>query len=153
MKSSACLRSAAHPHARMAFTRAGCRIRNRRCWRCASKVYQREFGALAHTQVIHAGLECGVIGAKYPGLDIISFGPTIHNPHAPGESVEIDSVAKSWHLLKAILAALRLIRPEKDKPRTSSVETAGLGGPMRNGIRRYPALSPPSRQDGPGAVV
>ena len=70
------------------------------------KVYQHEFGAPAGTQVIHAGLECGIIGAKYPGLDIISFGPTIHNPHAPGESVEIASVAKSWQLLKAILAAI-----------------------------------------------
>ena len=70
------------------------------------KVYQQEFDAPAGTQVIHAGLECGIIGAKYPGLDIISFGPTIHNPHAPGESVEIASVAKSWQLLKAILAAI-----------------------------------------------
>ncbi len=70
------------------------------------KVYQQEFGAPAGTQVIHAGLECGIIGAKYPGLDIISFGPTIQNPHAPGESVEIASVAKSWQLLKAILAAI-----------------------------------------------
>ena len=69
------------------------------------KVYQQEFGAKAGTQVIHAGLECGIIGAKYPGLDIVSFGPTIHNPHAPGESVEIKTVAKSWQLLKAILGA------------------------------------------------
>lgn len=70
------------------------------------KIYRDEFGAEAGTQVIHAGLECGIIGAKYPDLDIISFGPTIHSPHAPGESVEIETVAKSWQLLKALLKGL-----------------------------------------------
>lgn len=70
------------------------------------QVYQEEYGAKAATQVIHAGLECGIIGAKYPGLDIISFGPTIQGAHAPGEQVEIASVGQCWHLLKAILAAL-----------------------------------------------
>jgi dipeptidase D len=70
------------------------------------QVYEREFGAKAATQVIHAGLECGIIGAKYPGLDIISFGPTIRGAHAPGEQVEIASVGHCWRLLKAILAAL-----------------------------------------------
>jgi dipeptidase D len=70
------------------------------------QVYQQEYGAKAATQVIHAGLECGIIGAKYPGLDIISFGPTIRGAHAPGEQVEIASVGQCWRLLKAILAAL-----------------------------------------------
>jgi len=70
------------------------------------KVYEEEFEDKAKTQVIHAGLECGIIGAKYPDLDIISFGPNIHSPHAPGESVEIVSVAKSWQLLKGILKAI-----------------------------------------------
>jgi len=70
-------------------------------------VYRQEFGAESTVKVIHAGLECGIIGAKYPGLDIVSFGPTIHGAHAPGESVDILSVDRSWHLLKAILAAVR----------------------------------------------
>ena len=70
------------------------------------EVYQREFGAPAAVKVIHAGLECGVIGAKYPGLDMVSFGPTIRGAHAPGERVEIASVGQAWHLLKAVLAAL-----------------------------------------------
>lgn len=73
------------------------------------KVYEQEFGAVAATQVIHAGLECGIIKAKYPDIDIISFGPTIHNPHAPGESVEIATVGKSWQLLKAILSAVNYV--------------------------------------------
>ena len=67
-------------------------------------VYRRDFGGESKVQVIHAGLECGIIGAKYPELDIVSFGPTIHGAHAPGERVEVASVERCWRLLKAILA-------------------------------------------------
>jgi dipeptidase D len=67
------------------------------------KVYGREFGGVAKVMVIHAGLECGIIGAKYPGLDMVSFGPTIRSPHAPGEAVEVASVGHTWQLLKAVL--------------------------------------------------
>ncbi|MGE5470893.1 MAG: aminoacyl-histidine dipeptidase [Bacteroidota bacterium] len=70
-------------------------------------VYRREFTGESSVQVIHAGLECGIIGAKYPGLDIVSFGPTIRGAHAPGESVEIAAVGRCWTLLKAILAAVQ----------------------------------------------
>jgi dipeptidase D len=70
--------------------------------RCQA-VHRREFGAEAQVRVIHAGLECGLIAAKYPGLDIVSLGPTIRGAHAPGEAVEIASVAKTWALLQAIL--------------------------------------------------
>ncbi|MDD5298161.1 MAG: aminoacyl-histidine dipeptidase [Rhodocyclaceae bacterium] len=66
-------------------------------------VYRREFGGEARVMVIHAGLECGLIGAKYPGLDMVSLGPTIRSPHAPGEAVEVASVGRTWHLLKAVL--------------------------------------------------
>ena len=69
-------------------------------------VYTREFGGESAVKVIHAGLECGLIGARYPGMDIISFGPTIHGAHAPGEAVEVASVGRCWHLLTAILAAI-----------------------------------------------
>jgi len=71
-------------------------------------VYRRRFGQGqdAKVQVIHAGLECGLIGAKYPGLDIVSLGPTIHSPHAPGEAVEVASVERTWDLLTAILASM-----------------------------------------------
>jgi dipeptidase D len=70
-------------------------------------VYRREFGAEASLHVIHAGLECGLIAARYPGLDIVSFGPTIRGAHAPGESVAVASVGKTWQLLQAILTAVR----------------------------------------------
>jgi len=73
--------------------------------RCQA-VYRREFGAEAQVRVIHAGLECGLIAAKYPGLDIVSLGPTIRGAHAPGEAVEIASVARTWALLRAILEDL-----------------------------------------------
>lgn len=72
----------------------------------AHRVFLQEFGNKAGVEVIHAGLECGIIGAKYPGLDMISFGPTIRGAHAPGERVEIRSVEQSWQFLTAILAAL-----------------------------------------------
>ena len=48
---------------------------------------------------IHAGLECGIIGSAYPGLDMISFGPTICYPHSPDEKVEIASVGKFYDFL------------------------------------------------------
>ena len=70
------------------------------------QVYRREYAADSKVQVIHAGLECGIIGAKYSGMDIVSFGPTIRGAHAPGETVEIASVERCWHLLQAILREL-----------------------------------------------
>jgi dipeptidase D len=70
------------------------------------QVYTAEFGQPASLQVIHAGLECGLLAASHPHLDMISFGPDIRGAHAPGESVEIESVARCWQLLKAVLQAL-----------------------------------------------
>ena len=52
---------------------------------------------------IHAGLECGLLGERYPGLDMISFGPTIKGAHSPDERCSISSTAKFWNFLKAIL--------------------------------------------------
>ena len=70
------------------------------------RVYRQTFGGAAHVQVIHAGLECGLIGAKYPGLDTVSFGPTIQGAHAPGERVEIASVGRCWTLLRALIGEI-----------------------------------------------
>lgn len=69
-------------------------------------VFRREFGTESRVQVIHAGLECGIIGARYPGLDTVSFGPTIHGAHAPGERVDVASVDRCWHLLRTLLGEL-----------------------------------------------
>lgn len=70
------------------------------------QVYAAQFGQPASLQVIHAGLECGLLAASHPHLDMISFGPDIRGAHAPGESVEIGSVGRCWQLLKAVLRAL-----------------------------------------------
>ena len=59
-------------------------------------VYKELFGAESKVQVIHAGLECGVIGAKYPKMDMVSFGPTMRSPHTPNERCFIPSVEKYW---------------------------------------------------------
>jgi dipeptidase D len=69
----------------------------------AQRAQQREFGAPARLQIIHAGLECGLLAASHPDLDMLSFGPDIRGAHAPGERVRIESVAQCWTLLKAIL--------------------------------------------------
>lgn len=73
--------------------------------RCQAR-FAATFGEASSVQVIHAGLECGLIGGTYPSLDMVSFGPTIRGAHAPGEAVEVDSVARCWRLLTAILSDL-----------------------------------------------
>jgi dipeptidase D len=72
----------------------------------AQGVFAERFGESSSVQVIHAGLECGLIGATYPGMDMVSFGPTIRGAHAPGEGVEVASVARCYTLLTAILAGV-----------------------------------------------
>ncbi len=61
--------------------------------------YEALYGVRPSVTAIHAGLECGIIGSKYEGLDMISFGPTICYPHSPDEKVEIASVAKFYDFL------------------------------------------------------
>ena len=75
------------------------------------QVYTAQFGQPAGVQVIHAGLECGLLAASHPHLDMISFGPDIRGAHAPGERVEIESVGRCWILLKAVLQALAQASP------------------------------------------
>ena len=55
----------------------------------AKEVHAKLFGKEPEVKAIHAGLECGIIGEKYPGLDVISFGPTIQNAHSPTEQVSV----------------------------------------------------------------
>ena len=71
-----------------------------------TKIYTDLLGKDPHICAIHAGLECGVIGEKVEGMDMVSFGPTIKGPHSPDERVEINSVDKFWHLLLKILREL-----------------------------------------------
>lgn len=65
--------------------------------------YQQQFGVEPAVKVIHAGLECGIIGANCPGLDMISFGPTLRSPHSPDERALIPTVTKFYDFLVAAL--------------------------------------------------
>ena len=66
-------------------------------------IYESKFGRTPAVLGIHAGLECGILGAAYPNWDMISFGPTMRSPHSPDERVNIPSVQKFWDFLVEIL--------------------------------------------------
>ena len=72
----------------------------------SKKVYKKLFKSEPDIKAIHAGLETGLLGAKYPGIDMISFGPTIQGAHSPDEKVNIKDVEKFYKLLKGILKEL-----------------------------------------------
>ena len=67
------------------------------------EIYEQLYGKKPAIMAVHAGLECGILGSKYPNWDMISFGPTLCSPHSPDERVNIASVEKFWEYLKATL--------------------------------------------------
>ncbi len=69
-------------------------------------LYRKSFNAEPHIKACHAGLECGILGKHFPGMDMISFGPNIRGAHSPDECVQISSVQKFWGYL---LQTLELI--------------------------------------------
>lgn len=69
------------------------------------KIHQDVQGREAEIVAVHAGLECGIVGEKVPGMDMISFGPQIEHPHSPNERVHVDSVGRFYRLLVATLEA------------------------------------------------
>jgi dipeptidase D len=71
------------------------------------ETYKRMFGHDPIVRAIHAGLECGLIGEKYPQMDMISYGPTLRGVHAPGEKIEIRTVEMFWNLTLEILRNLK----------------------------------------------
>ena len=73
------------------------------------KIYHELYNEENRVQVVHAGLECGIIGTMYPQMDLVSFGPTLRSPHTPGERCHIPSVEKYWRF---VLKTLENI-PEK----------------------------------------
>lgn len=68
--------------------------------------HEKLFGKPAKLIAMHAGLECGVIGEKYPGMQMVSFGPTIVDPHSPNERVQISTVQSFWKYLKTVLESI-----------------------------------------------
>jgi len=69
----------------------------------AKDIYTKLNGVAPNIEAIHAGLECGLIGEKYPGMDMLSFGPNLKDVHSPDERCQISSVQKTWKLLLEIL--------------------------------------------------
>lgn len=69
--------------------------------------YKKLFGNLPEVKAIHAGLECGLFLQKYPGMDMISIGPTIKGAHSPDERLDIETVRKFWDHLLDILLSLK----------------------------------------------
>jgi dipeptidase D len=64
-----------------------------------SGLYTEMFKEPAHVDAVHAGLECGILGSNYPGMQMISFGPNIQGAHSPDEKVQVSSVQKFWKFL------------------------------------------------------
>jgi dipeptidase D len=73
------------------------------------KLYGNHFDHQLKIGGIHAGLECGILGAHFPGMDMISFGPTIHGAHSPNEQAQISSVERFYNYLLHVLREI----PEK----------------------------------------
>ena len=71
--------------------------------RVMKESYKKLYGKEPEVMAIHAGLECGIIGGIYPGLDMISCGPTLKSPHSPDERCHIPSVQKAWDFLVEVL--------------------------------------------------
>lgn len=66
--------------------------------------YEEQYGETPKVEVIHAGLECGILSSKIEGLDCISMGPNMADVHTPDEVISISSIARVWEFLKAVLA-------------------------------------------------
>jgi dipeptidase D len=79
---------------------------NSKVLKISKNVFKNLYKKEPKIKAIHAGLECGILDGKNPGLDMISFGPTIMGAHSPDERVNIETVAKFYSLLKGILKEL-----------------------------------------------
>ncbi|MBQ8804453.1 MAG: aminoacyl-histidine dipeptidase [Tyzzerella sp.] len=68
------------------------------------KIYEEQYGEKAEVEIIHAGLECGILSGKIPELDCISMGPNMFDVHTPDEKISISSIARVWEFIKSVLA-------------------------------------------------
>lgn len=71
------------------------------------EIYENLFHKKPVVEVIHAGLECGIIGDKNPGMDMISVGPTLRYPHSPDEKIKTDTIGMVWDFMVALLKTLK----------------------------------------------
>ena len=70
------------------------------------RIYSDMFGKAPQVVAIHAGLECGLLGEKIPGLDCVSIGPQMHDIHTSREKLEIESTERTWNFLLEVLKNL-----------------------------------------------
>ena len=70
------------------------------------KTYQQMYGREPQVLAIHAGLECGLLGEKLPGLDCVSVGPQMHDIHTSREKLDIASTERTWNFLLQVLKSL-----------------------------------------------
>ena len=78
-----------------------------RLFSTAASLYRELFGKRPEPKVIHAGLECGILSGINPKLEILSFGPTLENPHSPGERLDIASGGRFWRFLRELISRLQ----------------------------------------------
>jgi dipeptidase D len=71
----------------------------------STTAYRSVFGVEPKVEIVHAGLECGIIGSRYEQMEMISIGPTIENPHSPDERLFVPSLARVWQFLEALLGS------------------------------------------------
>jgi len=76
---------------------------NSKILKLAAETYKNKYGHEPRIEAIHAGLECGLIGEKYPGMDMLSFGPNLVDVHSPDEKIQISSTKKCFDLLQEII--------------------------------------------------
>ena len=67
------------------------------------EVFAEQYGYAPRVEAIHAGLECGLLSEKLPGLDCVSIGPNLKEIHTPREALEIDSVQRLWAFVVEVL--------------------------------------------------
>ena len=72
-----------------------------------TSIYEKQYGKKPVINAIHAGLECGIFSDRLPGLDCVSFGPDIKDIHTPKETLDVESVQRTWNYILEILKELR----------------------------------------------
>ena len=71
------------------------------------QIYQEQYGEKPVVEALHAGVECGLFAGKLPGLDCVSFGPDMDDIHTPKESMNVESVRRTWKYVLEILRRLK----------------------------------------------
>ena len=71
------------------------------------RIYEEQYGEKPVVEALHAGVECGLFAGKLPGLDCVSFGPDMDDIHTPKESMNVDSVRRTWEYVLEILKRLK----------------------------------------------